>query len=152
MCLLLSTEETASHETLFWLSCKCVHRHSFGSSSRFRPGWVTCWAGLFLDAVGLASNSPCCCAREVEFEVSCVKKEKGGYLMTRSTSGSRATVFLGVFMLQADCHGWGGRGSSILWRVITSTSVISTVLAGCAETPFCHSCCTEIPLFLPYRR
>lgn len=97
MCLLLSTEETASHETLFWLSCKCVHRHSFGSSSRFRPGWVTCWAGLFLDAVGLASNSPCCCAREVEFEVSCVKKEKEGYLRIRSTSGSRATVFWGCF-------------------------------------------------------
>lgn len=35
--------------------------------------------GPFLDAVGPASNMPCCCAREVEFEVSCVKKEKEGY-------------------------------------------------------------------------
>lgn len=54
---------------------------------------MACWVGLFLDAVGPASNMPCCCAREAELEVSCVKKEKEGYLRIRSTSGSRAIVF-----------------------------------------------------------
>lgn len=91
----------------------CVHRGSVGSSSGFRPGCVTCWGGLFLDAGGPASNLPCCCAREVEFEVSCVKKEKEGYPRISSTSGSRAIGFLGVFFYVTGRLPWlGGRGAA----------------------------------------
>lgn len=54
--------------------------------------------GPFLGAADPASNMPRCYAREVEFEVSCVK-EKEGYPRIRSTSGSSAIVFWGCFFM-----------------------------------------------------